>query len=650
MTSPYWSNGVATLYQADAREIPLPDGSVHCVVTSPPYHGLRDYNLSEWVGGDPECTHSRPVIGHSTSTLEGGIHNANSNGAMQGWPGGVCGHCGANQQAAGIGLEPSLSHWLANIVAVGREVKRVLRDDGCFFLNLGDSYSSDFQIISQYVRIREDLTEAEYEYVALALSNELLGMPTTDRQGSSEGDVSVMLRQTDESQAQSRPNPAPTSQGFSESFSRETPANSQSTDSRSESANTYPGDRGTWREVCLLRRDGTHIPLPRPHQRRRAAGISEVGEFCNDLQVGTKRRTANRQIPSPMLELQRGTGAMGLLSALTIDRSRIPTNLYPFFESPHGLGPKNLMGQPWRAAFALQDDGWILRSAIVWHKPNPMPESVSDRPTSAYEMVFLLTKRAHYFYDAEAVRESAEYGRGTIFRSKGYTERNAFEGNDGFERQTNAHSYEGGRNARNVWQIPTQGRPEAHFATFPDELPRRCILAGTSEHGVCADCGAPWERQTEKETTYAHTGKYGGKHTANGGNVRQDTQGEHDIRNKPSVTVQTVGWQPTCECNAADCPQHKPANKQGGHGPRHAGVNARWKESGGVPPKATDFQPTCTCDANRVPATVLDCFVGSGTTVAVAQQLGRRGIGLDLNLEYLGIAKQRIEQVSLPLF
>ena len=63
------------------------------------------------------------------------------------------------------------------------------------------------------------------------------------------------------------------------------------------------------------------------------------------------------------------------------------------------------MGQPWRAAFALQDDGWILRSAIVWHKPNPMPESVSDRPTSAYEMVFLLTKRAHYFYDAEAVRE-----------------------------------------------------------------------------------------------------------------------------------------------------------------------------------------------------------------------------------------------------
>ena len=83
-----------------------------------------------------------------------------------------------------------------------------------------------------------------------------------------------------------------------------------------------------------------------------------------------------------------------------------------------GLPAKNLMGQPWRAAFALQDDGWILRSAIVWHKPNPMPESVSDRPTSAYEMVFLLTKRAHYFYDADAIRAGC-CGNATIVKNMG---------------------------------------------------------------------------------------------------------------------------------------------------------------------------------------------------------------------------------------
>ena len=364
-----------------------------------------------------------------------------------------------------------------------------------------------------------------------------------------------------------------------------------------------------------------------------------------------------------------------------------------------GLPAKNLMGQPWRAAFALQDDGanvealrviertigefhdafegeeippkalailerlaveyatakgnsWYLRSAIVWHKPNPMPESVSDRPTSAYEMVFLLTKRAHYFYDADAVREA--YNPASLDR---YKYKN--QGSQAGRRQPNGNEPDAtvfdanptGRNSRNVWVIPTQGRPEAHFATFADELPRRCILAGTSEHGVCAECGAPWAR--EVEASGGTIGKAWHDHDqAKRLGIGQRTGGaslDTDIGNG-KYSRQTVGWQPTCECNAADCPQHKPANKQDGHGPRHAGFNARWKESGGVQPKATDFQPSCSCDANRVPATVLDCFVGSGTTVAVAQQLGRRGIGLDLNLEYLGIAKQRIEKVSLPLF
>ena len=152
------------------------------------------------------------------------------------------------------------------------------------------------------------------------------------------------------------------------------------------------------------------------------------------------------------------------------------------------LPSKNLMGQPWRAALALQDDGWILRSAIVWHKPNPMPESVRDRPTNAYEMVFLLAKGPRYFYDAESLKTDAipRWGKHSSEKYKaikGTTGVNA----DDYERPTSS-------NARNVWTIPTQGRPDAHFATFPDELPRRCILAGTSERGVCGECGAPWVR------------------------------------------------------------------------------------------------------------------------------------------------------------
>ena len=129
--SEYWSNGVATLYQADARAMPLPDASVHMCVTSPPYWGLRDYGLGQWQGGDAECGHKiRPITKHRSSTLVGTAHNATSGGAMQGWKNGICGHCGAVQQPAGIGLEPTLGEWVESIVAVMREVRRVLRDDG----------------------------------------------------------------------------------------------------------------------------------------------------------------------------------------------------------------------------------------------------------------------------------------------------------------------------------------------------------------------------------------------------------------------------------------------------------------------------------------------------------------------------------------
>ena len=130
----YWTNGMATLYQADARAIPLPDKSVHMCVTSPPYWGLRDYGLAKWVGGDPECSHAKRLNHVSSDTLVGAQHNNHSN---EPWMGGICGHCGAKQEAVGIGLEPTLGEWVANIVAVMREVRRVLRDDGTCWLNLG---------------------------------------------------------------------------------------------------------------------------------------------------------------------------------------------------------------------------------------------------------------------------------------------------------------------------------------------------------------------------------------------------------------------------------------------------------------------------------------------------------------------------------
>ena len=153
---------------------------------------------------------------------------------------------------------------------------------------------------------------------------------------------------------------------------------------------------------------------------------------------------------------------------------------------PAGLKPKDLVGIPWRTAFALQDDGWYLRSDIIWAKPNPMPESVTDRPTKAHEYVFLLSKQPRYYFDQEAVREPATY-----YGPNG--------GPDTMNGTVNARPREmtsragvkpdviPGRNIRSVWDIATQPYAEAHFATFPEELPRRCIKAGCPKGGVVLD-------------------------------------------------------------------------------------------------------------------------------------------------------------------
>lgn len=170
-----------------------------------------------------------------------------------------------------------------------------------------------------------------------------------------------------------------------------------------------------------------------------------------------------------------------------------------------GLKPKDLLGIPWRVAWALQADGWFLRSEIIWHKPNPMPESVRDRPTKAHEQVFLLSKSERYFYDAAAIAEPAVFGsRGSHFHT-GKTAagrehiRPVGKGprkNDGFRIRTGlaeaARNVSETRNKRSVWTIPTQPFSGAHFATMPPELARLCILAGSAPGDVVLDpfCGA----------------------------------------------------------------------------------------------------------------------------------------------------------------
>jgi DNA modification methylase len=377
----------------------LPDASVHCCVTSPPYWGLRDY-----------------------------------------------GHDGQ------IGLESTPEAYVARMVEVFREVRRVLREDGTLWLNLGDSYAAA--------------------------------------------------------------------------------------------------------------RGGTSMPA-----ETLAGGVSGRGDTV------AKR---------------------GRESGYTPHRD----------PAAHGLKHKDLVGIPWRVAFALQADGWWLRQDIIWHKPNPMPESVLDRCTKAHEYVFLLTKSERYYYDAEAVKEP---GRdwGTRDRKPG----SAFvDGTPGRSKQSGGKNcdFSCGRNRRSVWTITTKPYSGAHFAVMPPDLVEPCIKAGCPEQ-CCPVCGKGWERVVKREKRFeSGSGRSGNAIEGKQDLGASETNSTPDIRMGPVVSVQTLGWEPACDCNGI----------------------------------------------GRLPGTVLDPFAGSGTTLAVAAELGRNAIGCELNPEYIALAERRIKdaRASVALF
>jgi DNA modification methylase len=303
----------------------LPDESVNCVITSPPYFGLRDYGTGEWVGGRPDCDH----LPNNTRQRQGQT-GGRATRAFTGFDPfkGVCGKCGAERVDRQIGLEATPADYVECIVAVFREVRRVLRSDGVAWVNLGDAYAND----------------------------------------------------------------------------------------------------GKW-------------------------GGSSGGKHVTALHGPT------------------GVG-----------RGKRDT----------GLKPKDLMGMPWRVAFALQADGWWLRSDVIWAKPNPMPESVTDRPTRSHEYLFLLTKAARYWYDADAIRESyADVSAGRYDYFEQATSPGARQPGGSMDRRLSEGGIQEmnplGRNRRSVWTIATAPFPEAHFATFPPALVEPCILAGCPAGGVVLD-------------------------------------------------------------------------------------------------------------------------------------------------------------------
>ena len=247
-----------------------------------------------------------------------------------------------------------------------------------------------------------------------------------------------------------------------------------------------------------------------------------------------------------------------------------------------GLKQKDLIGLPWRMAFALQADGWYLRRDIIWHKPNPMPESATDRPSTAHEYIFLLTKQPHYFYDSDAVKNPVKQDWGTRNRTDGkyHNEGSGLTPHSGLEK-----SYTTG-NMRSVWKIATQPFGGAHYATYPEKLVEPCIKAGSSERGECPACGAPWERVVHQERIR--------ERTPSDNHAVGNFQSVSDVGNRKTAPL-TLGWQPTCD--------HK---------------------------------------REPIPQTVLDPFSGAGTTGLVAMKLGRSYTGIELNPEYAAMSRKRI--------
>lgn len=275
---------------------------------------------------------------------------------------------------------------------------------------------------------------------------------------------------------------------------------------------------------------------------------------------------------------------------------------------------KQLLGLPWKLAFALQGDGWILRSEVVWHKINCLPESVQDRPVRAHEQIFLFSKQAHYFYDIDATREptipdSRDHRWETARTGRSFTD-HRYDAERG-RQQTQAEwvrmSHPAGRACRSVWPIAAEPQPSGsvHSAVFPTALVSRCVRAGSSVT-CCPQCRTPYQRQTKriavKEYSYQTIGLPG---ESPGRGRRHGPLGASQYQS-------TEMFAPTCQCITQ-------ALADGCRDPQHM-----------------DWLTT------PVPSLVLDCFSGSSTTVLTARALGRHGVGVELSWNYLMLSRERL--------
>jgi len=604
--------------------------------------GLRDYKLPPLIWpsrhGDREGTETcEHEWGEQTITDHRGtqVGKATTVDAREATRGSWCHRCGAWRGS--LGLEPTPGLYVQHLVGIFERVKRVLRDDGLLFVNLGDAYvgaqGQGVPLYDTWGTVPEDCPLHDSPWNRPYDGCEAAPILRTFDSDHVHGIVfrveSVAPNQGRMAKRHGHPANGDSVHG------RRTQQSEDATEGQQQSE--VPFDEPLHvSPVSMLGVSSRQLQDECLPKANHAFSRAEPGTSCDDCQACGDRKVSRgvlQQDVCAMPDQQRHNNG----NVVTADASVSRTADMAYGSCPYRhstttshrgqLSPKNLLGMPWRVAFAMQDAGWILRSAIVWAKGlsfcqtysgSVMPESVRDRPTRGYEMVFMFAKQQRYFYDWFAARESGVYPAGSDAGGRVFGGRIKGAALRAEGIRVAGREYEGPtgtRNWRNVWVIGPKPFSEAHFATYPPELAEKCIIAGTSPY-VCAypaspeaaqgeRCGAPWERIVN--TDYAKNRPSAGNDLrASNGDRAAEARGHGGWQGNNLLAVnEQFGWQTTC-----------------GHPCRAPGR-----------------------------AVVLDPFGGSGTTGLAAKSLGRDAILIELSEDYCRMAEKRVgAEMTAPLF